>query len=160
MNREVTRINWSRGRRPPGGEHTARRLEQPRTVRSEPRGDLRVEDARPHRVLRARLPFVGRHSAKLRRFPFREYGRARGTSRVALCRDVPTSEAGHRQTYERAGFALDDHLGIGRGPCGSPVLVRVIVTDTKSPVTLDGVDLQAHRGCQTDGVGEVRAGST
>jgi hypothetical protein len=121
---------------------------------------LRVEDARPHRVLRARLPFVGHHSAKLRRSPFREYCRARGTSRVALARDVPTSEADHRQPNERAGFALDDHLGIGRGPCGSPVLVRVIVTDTKSPVTLDGVDLQAHRGCQTDGVGEVRAGST
>ena len=119
---------------------------------------LRVEDARPHRVLRARLPFVGHHSAKLRRSPFREYCRARGTSRVALSRDVPTSEADHRQPSERAGFALDDHLRIGKGPCGSLVLVRVIVTDTKSPVTLDGVDLQAHRGYQTEGVGAVRAG--
>ena len=76
---------------------------------------LRVEDARPHRVLRARLPFVGHHSAKHRRSPFREYGRARGTSRVALSRDVPTSEADHRQPNERIGFALDDHLGIGKG---------------------------------------------
>src|SRR6266849_2735871 len=49
-------------------------------------------------------------------------------------------------------------LASARVPAGVPCSLRMIVTDTTSPVTLDGVDLQAHRGCQTDGVCEVRAG--
>jgi hypothetical protein len=119
---------------------------------------LRVEDARPHHVLRARLPFVGRHRAKLRRSPFTEYGRA---GNLAFCPHIATFLCGevHRcQPRERARFAVDDHVRVGKRPCGRPCSLRMIVTDTKSPVTLEGVDLQAHRGCRTDGVGEVRAG--
>ena len=124
MNREVTRINWSCGRRPPGGEHTARRLEQPKTVRSEPRGDPVA--SRMH--VRIASCALGSHSwgatAPSSGVPRSGSTAGRGERHVSpSLATFPHSEADQCQPTKRAGFALNDHLRIGKGPCGSPWLV-------------------------------------
>jgi hypothetical protein len=159
MKGEVTRINWSRGRRPPGGEHTARRLEQPKTVRSEPRGDPARRGCTSASRLARSAPIRGAPQRQAPAFPVQ--GVRPGAGNVT-CR--PLSRRSHTakpiNVSPLSGPASPWTItsASARVPAGIPGSLRMIVTDTKSPVTLDGVDLQAHRGCQTDGVGEVRAG--
>ena len=77
---------------------------------------LRVEDARPHRVLRARLPSRGTPQRQAPAFPVTGVLPGGERHESPFIATFPRGEASHRQPSERAGFAVDDHLRIGKGP--------------------------------------------
>src|SRR6202163_3706375 len=105
-----------------------------------------------------RSPFVGRNSAKLRRSPFTEYCRAGNVTFRPPSRRSHTAKPINFSPLSGPASLSKITSASASFPAGVACSFGMIFTDTDSPVTLDMVDLQEHRGCQTDGVGEVRAG--
>src|SRR6202140_1241335 len=85
---------------------------------------VRVEDARPNRILRTELPIGRTQQREAPAFPV--HGVLPGGERHVSpsIATFPYSEANQLQPTERACFAFEDHLRIGKLPCGSRLPVR------------------------------------